>query len=127
MAMCDENVDAADLGDVPDYELLGFEENLNQFVVNPEQIAEVNSTLQDVKALNLKVCVGAKYDKSKKTVCFNVPIYGNLCVKVGISIPINAQIKVCAETCGRFIPTGLKATIYVNNNKIWSGKVVGSC
>jgi hypothetical protein len=80
-----------------------------------------------VQALQLQVCVGASYNPSTNQICFSVPIYGDLCIASPFPIPVGGALKACASTCGSIFPTGLKVTIYLNGNPIWSGTVVGSC
>ena len=83
--------------------------------------------LTNVEALNLSVCVGASYDQSNNQICFNIPIYGNFCVTSPVHIPVGGAIKACAQTCGSIIPTGLKATLYLNNNPILTVTLFGFC
>jgi hypothetical protein len=35
-------------------------------------------------------------------------------------------VKACFKTCGSFIPTGFKVTIYINGRAVFT-KVVGRC
>jgi hypothetical protein len=105
---------------VPDYSVTGFD-------ANPERLESAHAQLKDVLALKLSVCVGASYDPATNKICFNIPIYGDICVTSPVSIPVGGALKACAETCGSFIPTGLKVTIYLNGEPIFSGTVIGSC
>jgi hypothetical protein len=106
---------------VSDFTSVGVDVEKNQQVGGQQIVGN------DVLALGLKACVSASYDASTNKICFSIPIYGNFCVTSPVTIPIGAEIKACAETCGRFIPTGLKVSIYLNGNSIWSGVVWGSC
>ncbi len=81
--------------------------------------------LEGVLALRLSVCVGASLKNGQ--ICFSLPIYGDFCITCPIPIPVNASLKVCAETCGSILPTGVTATLYVNGAPVWSFPVVGSC
>jgi hypothetical protein len=45
---------------------------------------------------------------------------------VALKIPTNAKLKACFQTCGKFIPTGAKVTIYVNGKAIFP-KTIGLC
>ncbi|TKC86004.1 hypothetical protein FAZ69_22115 [Trinickia terrae] len=83
----------------------------------PESLQQQLSS-EGVLALAVSACVGASYSSGK--VCFNFPIFGNICINVPIHIPVGAQLKVCASTCGSFIPTGLKITVYVNNVAVYN-------
>ena len=83
--------------------------------------------LAGVQALGLSVCVVASYDSTTNQICFTIPIYGNYCVTSPVQIPIGAAIKACAQTCGSFIPTGLKATVYLNDTVIFTTVLFGSC
>lgn len=112
---------------VPDFTAAGF-----TGAAAPDAQAEVTrfgaqADLGGVQALALSVCVGASYNPQTHQVCFNIPIYGNFCVKLPISIPVGGSIKVCAQTCGSFIPTGLKATIYVNGSAVKTIILFGFC
>lgn len=79
-----------------------------------------------IQAALIKFCAAASVDSSGK-VCFKAPVFGPICVKLPIPIPVNADIKACGETCGSFIPTGLKVTIYLNGSPVFTKVVVGSC
>jgi hypothetical protein len=118
--MCDEMKHSGGSALVPDFTVTGFDKSRTG-------VAEAHAKLKDVRALKLSVCVGASYNPTTNQICFSIPIYGDLCVTSPISIPIDGDLKACAETCGSFIPTGVKVTIYLNGNSIFSGTVVGSC
>lgn len=112
---------------VPDFTAAGF-----SAAAAPDVQAEVTrfgaqADLAGVQALALSVCVGASYNPQTHQVCFNIPVYGNFCVKLPISIPVGGAIKVCAQTCGSIIPTGLKATIYVNGSAVKTIVLFGFC
>jgi len=102
---------------VPNFAVTGFSGNSRAV----PQLAE------GVHALFLSVCVGANYNSATNQICFSIPIYGNYCVTSPISIPIGGEIKVCAQTCGSFIPKGLKATVYLNDSVIFTTVLFGSC
>jgi len=111
---------------VPDFTVAGLEG------AAPDGSAEVTrfggqADLAGVQALRLSVCVGASYNPQTQQICFQIPIYGNFCVRLPISIPVGASLKVCAQTCGSIIPTGLKATIYVNGNVVKTIVLFGVC
>lgn len=118
--MSSEKSGSTGSADVPNYSVVGFADKSSQ-------IASAHASFSDLKALRLSVCVGASYNSDSNKICFKIPIYGDFCVASPVPIPIDAEIKACAETCGQFIPTGLKATIYLNGNSIWSGNIAGSC
>lgn len=92
--------------------------NLQPFELHP-------STL----AAQISVCVSAKYDNGK--ICVNFPVVGEICFKAPLSIPVDATVKVCMQTCGtKFTPPffkGIKATVYFQDKAIWSGVIWGSC
>ncbi|MGY5728535.1 hypothetical protein [Vibrio chemaguriensis] len=112
---------------VEDFTVVGVKNEKSTKVNNQVEAFSGTSTPlgSDVKALGLKACVGASFENGK--VCFQIPIYGKFCVTVPIPIPGDADLKACAETCGSFIPTGLKVSIYLNGSVVWSGTVWGSC
>jgi hypothetical protein len=83
-------------------------------------------TLPGVQALAVSACVSANYNSSTGEICINFPVIGSVCFKIPIPLPAG-ELKVCASTCGTFIPKGLKATVYVNNAAIWTGVIWGSC
>lgn len=105
---------------VPDFSVAGFDSTSNR-------LAAAHAQLKDVRALKLSVCVGASYNPGTNQICFSVPIYGDLCITSPVQIPVGGDLKACAETCGSIIPTGLKATVYLNGTAIWSGTLVGFC
>jgi len=80
-------------------------------------------------AAQISACVSATYNNGQ--ICVNFPIVGNICFSVSLPIPSGASIKVCMETCGfRFgIPpfNGIKATVYFNDQDLWTGVIWGSC
>lgn len=82
--------------------------------------------LEGVHALGMSFCVAASTEPGNQ-ICFTVPVFGKFCVTSPVSIPPGAQLKACGETCGSFIPTGVKISIYLNGTVIWSGVVYGSC
>ena len=124
--MCADAQNSNTSPSVPDFEKVGFTGGAGS---NAKALTEAHAALGDVRALQLSVCVGASYDSNTNKICFTIPIYGQLCVTSPISIPASASIKACAQTCGRFIPTGVKVSIYLNDSPdpIYSGTVVGSC
>lgn len=91
-----------------------------------DRLAAAHSSV-DLRALNLQACVGAGYDPATNKICFTVPFYGRFCVDSPIHIPIGGDVQACVETCGSFIPTGLKATIYLNGDPILSVTLFGFC
>jgi hypothetical protein len=118
--MCTETKESEGAALVPDFTVTGFG-------TGSSSIVETHAKLGDLRALKLSVCVGASYNPTTNKICFSIPIYGDLCVPSPIHIPVGGDLKACAETCGSFIPTGLKVTIYFNGKAIYSGTVVGSC
>lgn len=80
-------------------------------------------------AAKISACVAASYDGQK--ICVNFPVVGDICFNVSLPLPAGVQVKVCMETCGfRFgIPpfNGIRATVYGNNQPLWSGVIWGSC
>jgi hypothetical protein len=105
---------------VPNYSKVGFESS-------SDPISAANANLKDVRAMLLEVCVGASYDSATNQICFEIPVYGDKCITSPIPIPVGGDLKICAKTCGPFIPTGVKATVYLNDNPIWNGTIFGSC
>jgi hypothetical protein len=118
--MCPESSESGAPAPVPDFAVTGFANT-------PNRLAEAHSRLKDLKALRLSVCVGASYNPSTNQICFHIPVYGDFCVRSPVQIPVGADLKACAETCGAIIPTGVKATIYLNGAAIYTGTIVGSC
>jgi hypothetical protein len=101
---------------VADYSVVGFGAKAG----SPPQ-------LDGVLALRLSVCVGASYNQATNQICFTIPVYGDYCLTSPVSIPVSGQLKVCAETCGSFIPTGLKATVYLNGTVLFTATLFGAC
>jgi hypothetical protein len=118
--MCSEEKTVSDGGLVPHFTVVGFGNTPRA----ADSFTAAVSALQRVEAMRLSACVGATYSNGK--VCFNVPIFGDVCVSVPLSVPVHADLKACVETCGIF-PTGVKGTIYLNGTAVWSGRVIGSC
>lgn len=113
---CKENGKGSQGEHVPDYSTVGFGAH-----------AAPNVKLDGVLALKMSVCVGASYNPSNNQICFTIPIYGDYCITSPVSIPVGGQLKVCAETCGNYFPTGLKATVYLNGNVLTSVTLFGAC
>lgn len=115
----------SELDYVPNFAEEGFDAPEAEAAGVESSIQDISSVLDaSVEALKLSVCVGASYKNGK--VCFNVPIYGDFCIPVP-RIPVNASLRVCAQTCGSFLPTGLKISIYVNGRRVLSRTIVGRC
>ncbi|AVS77768.1 hypothetical protein C8246_04240 [Paracidovorax avenae] len=119
-----QNNGTQDGSHVPNFALTGF-------AAAPQSAAPAapSVNMEGVHALKLSVCVGGSYNQSTNQICFTIPIYGNLCFTSPIHIPVSAQIKVCAQTCGSFIPTGLRASVYLNGSSqpAFSVTVFGAC
>ncbi|WP_420572696.1 hypothetical protein [Kordia sp.] len=81
------------------------------------------------QAAKISVCVGAKYENGR--ICVNFPIVGDICFNVPLSIPVDASVKVCMESCGFRIGVppfkGIKATVYFQGSAIWTGVIWGNC
>ncbi len=107
---------------VPNFTVVGFnaQSQASAPLLNP-------AVLEGVEALALSVCVSASYNPANNQICFSIPIYGSYCVASPIGIPVGGVLKVCAQTCGSIFPTGLKATVYLNNNVIYTYNIFGSC
>jgi hypothetical protein len=90
------------------------------------RLAEAHANL-DLKAMNLQVCVGASYDPATNKICFTVPVYGQFCIDSPVHIPGGGDIQACVQTCGSLIPTGLKATVYLNGSPIITVTLFGFC
>jgi hypothetical protein len=112
---------------IPDFTKEGFSKKGNVGASNMISTASLHQQLagQGVQALDISACVSATYNGSQ--ICLNFPIIGNICFTAPISIPVNASLKACGSTCGSFIPTGLKITLYVNDVAMWSGVIWGIC
>lgn len=117
---CNEQDKSGQNEHVPDFTSVGFQtKSASQAPVDLQQ--------QGVLALRLSVCVGASYNSSTNQICFTIPIYGDYCVASPIHLPVGAQLKACAQTCGSFIPTGLKVTIYLNGSVLFTTVLFGIC
>lgn len=79
-----------------------------------------------VQALQLSGCVSATYNPGNNQICFDIPIFGSHCVPSPISIPVGAQLSACFSTCGSIIPTGVRITINLNGNPIYTF-TIGRC
>lgn len=122
--MCAEPRNSGTGAHVPDFSTVGFGATAG---ASADRLAQAHAAVPDLKALKLSVCVGGSYNPTTNQICFTIPIYGDLCVTSPVPIPVGGSIKVCAETCGSFIPTGLKATIYLNDAVLFSVTVFGFC
>lgn len=82
---------------------------------------------QGITALDISACASASLSNGQ--ICFNFPVVGNICFPVPIPLPpVGASLKVCGEVCTKWVlPTGVKVTLYVNDNAVWTGTVWGSC
>lgn len=118
--MCNDT-NETDSNHVRDFTATGFGDS------GSSRMAQAHAEYPDLQALKFSVCVRASYDPSTGKICFTFPIYGQVCIKSPVPIPVGATLKACAETCGPLIPTGLKVSIYLNGNRIWSGVVYGDC
>jgi hypothetical protein len=118
--MCPSTNPSGSAGTVPDFTVTGFSHDGNR-------LTDAHAKLKDLKAMKLSVCVGASYNPSTNQICFSIPIYGDFCVNSPVHIPVGGELKVCAETCGSFIPTGVKATVYLNGAVVFTTTIVGSC
>jgi len=80
-------------------------------------------------AAQVSACVSASYTGSQ--ICVHFPVVGEICFSVSLPIPAGSSVKVCMETCGfRFgIPpfNGVKASVYFDDNDLWTGVIWGSC
>lgn len=112
---------------VPNFAAVGFAEGAQHASALQSQAGGGAVHLEGVEALKLSVCVGASYNPATNKICFTIPIYGNYCVNSPFHIPVGGQLKVCAQTCGSFIPTGLKATVYLNGKVIANVTLFGIC
>ncbi len=106
---------------VPDFTVTGF--------AAPGGASEFQALLPNVLALGIKFCVKGSYNQQTHQLCVDIPVIGTKCITIPLSIPISASIKVCGETCGSFIPHGVKVSVYIdsNPNPIWSGVIWGTC
>ena len=80
-------------------------------------------------AAQINVCVSATYQNDQ--ICVNFPIVGDFCFDVSLPIPEGSAVKVCMETCGFRIGLppfkGIKASVYVGDDELYSGTVWGVC
>jgi hypothetical protein len=117
--MCEENYDI-----VPDITQNNWGEP--KFEGNPFEGLEFDSS---TLAAQVTACVTANYNNGK--ICVNFAGLKNLCFNVPLKIPAGATVKVCMSTCGfRFkVPPfkGIKATVYFNNQAVWTGIIWGNC
>lgn len=90
-----------------------------------QNLAFHSSTL----AAKISACVEAKYENGQ--ICVNFPVIGDICFKVSLPLPSGSSVKVCMETCGyKFTPPffkGVKATVYVGSQALWTGTIWGHC
>ncbi len=110
---CQQNALSAE-DHVPDFSVHGFDVSSN----------ELSANLEGVHALQLSACVSASYQNGQ--LCFTLPIFGKKCISVPVKIPVGATLKVCGQTCGSIIPTGMKLTLYVNNVAVYTF-TIGRC
>jgi hypothetical protein len=115
---CNEGASSSSsAGHVADFTVTGF---------GPAGAAARHPQLEGVLALKAQFCVSASTAPNNQ-ICFSAPIVGQYCITSPVPIPPGAQLKACGETCGSWIPTGVKVSIYLNGNVIWTGTVWGSC
>jgi hypothetical protein len=118
------NKNASSGDHVPDFETVGF---TAAAASSEDQLAQAHAAVPELLALALSVCVAASYNSSSNQICFTIPIYGDFCITSPVRLPVNPTIKVCAQTCGTIIPTGLKVTVYVNGSAVFTRTIVGRC
>lgn len=123
--MCADAQNSSSNTPVPDFETAGFGGGGDP---TANFVTQAHAALGDVKALSLSGCVGASYDPTTNQICFSIPIYGQRCVTSPVPIPPGATVKACFQTCGVFVPTGFRVSIYLNGNStpIYS-TVFGNC
>lgn len=117
---------------VPNYSKVGFNGEQGQKpqssikTINSIEAVQNQLRSSNVQALSLSACVSASYQNGD--VCFDFPIFGNICVNIPIGISGNTSLSVCGDVCTTWgIPTGLKITVYADNQAVWNGTVVGLC
>lgn len=121
MCKCNDNVEA-----VADFTKTGFPQTTDTKDIVVKGVKTLNFD-RDILALSISGCVGASYNASTNEICFEIPLVGEFCIQSPVHIPASASIKACFETCGSILPTGLKATIYVNGEVVFSITLVGFC
>jgi hypothetical protein len=102
---------------VPNFSVVGFEPDT----------ASNQLALPGVHALAISACVSGSYNPSTNQICVVFPLIGRICFTSPVHIPVGGEIKVCGITCGTFIPTGVKATVYVNNVAVGTIVIWGHC
>jgi len=123
MCECDKQPNNLSAAEVPDFSAAGFTAS-SEVSANAETFSAALATLQGVEALAISGCVAASV--SGNQICFSIPIFGRFCFPSPVPIPIGAQLKACFSTCGSFIPTGAKVTIYLNGRALFT-RAVGRC
>jgi hypothetical protein len=128
--MCD--CDKKDSSTVPDFTKHGFAGKSvamkGSQTGTAHSVESLHKSLaeQGILALDISACVSASLNNGQ--ICFNFPVVGNICFPVPVHLPVDASLKVCGEVCVKLIvPTGVKVTLYVNDNPVWNGTVWGSC
>jgi len=109
--------------EVPDFTAAGFTAS-SEVTASAATFNAALATLQGVEALAISGCVTASLSGGK--ICFTIPIFGKYCIPSPIPLPGSAILKACFSTCGSFIPTGAKVTIYYQNKPIYTYKI-GIC
>lgn len=115
---------------VPDYTKVGFSQPQKTLAsADADSVDQLHQQLaaDGIMAVNISACASAKYSNGQ--ICFNFPLLGQKCFKAPINIPANATLKICGDVCTNswHIPKGLKGTLYVNDNSVWTGTIWGSC
>jgi len=107
---------------VPNFATVGFD-------TKPTPLANQNFALQlqGVQVFLYQTCVTGTYTPNNNQLCFTLPLYGDYCLTLPVHIPLGGQINICAATCGSWIPTGLKVTVNLNGNPIYTKVLFGSC
>lgn len=109
---------------VSDFTTEGFESSETSKAAT--QLNAAHSEMDDLLALQMSACVGAHIKDGK--LCFTIPIYGDFCINLPFKLPVDANVKVCVETCTKWVvPTGVRYTAYYNDKSIMSGTLIGAC
>jgi hypothetical protein len=131
--MCAEPMNAAsnteeDTDDVPDFTTQGFAltSQGSDATVSSLNLDAAHAQVPELQALAVSGCVGVSYNAAKNQLCVSIPIYGKVCVKSPIKIPVGAKVQACFQTCGSIIPTGVKVSFRLNNKVILT-KSFGFC
>ena len=118
--MCNENLNVHPAAVVPNFTAVGF----GVQAVEPMESKPLLVNLANHETAQISGCITASYNPTTNQICLELPVFGNKCIESPVHIPINANLQACYQTCSFLL--GVKVTIRLGGNEIWSG-TFGRC